>query len=135
MFCSKCGTQINDEAVICPNCGCKTENFGLAKTDSNYSGTAEPPQIQDGGTNIDGNLSNAKSDAKLLGIIGIISGILIPLAGWICGAIGVSKANQVLRRYPTDSEAISCKNINIGAIVIGSIMFIINMIIIFAIFN
>ncbi len=24
-FCTKCGKEINDEAVICPNCGCETE--------------------------------------------------------------------------------------------------------------
>jgi uncharacterized membrane protein YvbJ len=24
MFCSKCGAEILDEAVICPKCGCKT---------------------------------------------------------------------------------------------------------------
>lgn len=24
MYCSKCGAEINDEAVICPKCGCET---------------------------------------------------------------------------------------------------------------
>lgn len=27
MFCSKCGKEIMDEAVICPSCGCPTNNF------------------------------------------------------------------------------------------------------------
>ena len=27
MFCTKCGKEIMDEAVICPNCGCATGNF------------------------------------------------------------------------------------------------------------
>lgn len=27
MFCSKCGNQINDKAVICPKCGCPTQNY------------------------------------------------------------------------------------------------------------
>jgi len=26
MFCKKCGKEILDEAVICPNCGCATGN-------------------------------------------------------------------------------------------------------------
>ena len=26
MFCRKCGEEINDEAVICPKCGCETGN-------------------------------------------------------------------------------------------------------------
>lgn len=27
MFCSKCGKEIFDEAVVCPNCGCATGNY------------------------------------------------------------------------------------------------------------
>lgn len=27
MFCSKCGNEIHDEAVVCPKCGCPTENY------------------------------------------------------------------------------------------------------------
>ena len=27
MFCSKCGKEIMDEAVVCPNCGCATNNY------------------------------------------------------------------------------------------------------------
>ena len=27
MFCSKCGKEINDEAVVCIYCGCPTANY------------------------------------------------------------------------------------------------------------
>ncbi len=27
MYCKKCGAQIDDEAVICPKCGCATDNY------------------------------------------------------------------------------------------------------------
>ena len=27
MFCSKCGKEINDEAVVCVHCGCATEKM------------------------------------------------------------------------------------------------------------
>lgn len=27
MYCSKCGKEINDEAMICPECGCATKNY------------------------------------------------------------------------------------------------------------
>ena len=30
-YCSKCGTELVDEAVICPNCGCAVEGFEPAK--------------------------------------------------------------------------------------------------------
>jgi len=33
MFCIKCGKEIHDEAVICPNCGCSTgKNSSVAET-------------------------------------------------------------------------------------------------------
>lgn len=32
MFCSKCGKEIMNEAVICPNCGCATNNYQVANT-------------------------------------------------------------------------------------------------------
>ena len=30
MFCSKCGKEINDEAVVCVHCGCPVENKAAA---------------------------------------------------------------------------------------------------------
>lgn len=27
MFCSKCGKEIDNEAVVCVHCGCPTQNF------------------------------------------------------------------------------------------------------------
>ena len=29
MFCSKCGSEINDDAVVCPKCGCLVDNKKL----------------------------------------------------------------------------------------------------------
>ncbi len=29
-FCSKCGKEIHDEAVVCPNCGCSVSNTPVA---------------------------------------------------------------------------------------------------------
>ena len=33
MYCKKCGKEIDDEAVVCPNCGCATENYKQEKSD------------------------------------------------------------------------------------------------------
>jgi len=32
MYCYKCGTQIDDEAIVCPQCGCATKNYNPRKT-------------------------------------------------------------------------------------------------------
>lgn len=38
MFCSKCGNEIADEALICPKCGCATANYQRQTiTNSAYS--------------------------------------------------------------------------------------------------
>ena len=32
MFCTNCGSQLNDSAVICPHCGVATENFNAPRS-------------------------------------------------------------------------------------------------------
>jgi len=39
MFCSKCGKEIMDEAVICPNCGCATNNYNAPQQSINTTNT------------------------------------------------------------------------------------------------
>lgn len=72
MFCSKCGKEIMDEAVICPACGCPVAGKAL----SNANAEEDMPN---GGLNV--------------------LGFLIPLAGLImyCTMIGKTpkKANQI----------------------------------------
>lgn len=34
MFCSKCGKEIDNEAVICIHCGCPTQNFNKNSNNS-----------------------------------------------------------------------------------------------------
>ena len=35
MFCSKCGKEVNDEAVVCVHCGCAIENKKPSPANSN----------------------------------------------------------------------------------------------------
>ena len=30
-YCSKCGTELVDEAIVCPNCGCTVEGYAPAQ--------------------------------------------------------------------------------------------------------
>jgi len=85
MFCPKCGAQINDEAVICPNCGCAT------------------------GKGVENN-------GKTLGIVGLILGIFMPLVGWICCGIGLSRAKKA-----GDSSAIT---INTVGLILSTVVFV-----------
>lgn len=33
MYCSECGDELLDKAVICPECGCATENYKKSNND------------------------------------------------------------------------------------------------------
>lgn len=103
MFCEKCGKEIFDEAVICPNCGCPT---------SNYLNTQNQPKY----------VNNDLSTAKAWSIIGLVAGIFIPglglIVGLISGIIGLSKANKILKLNPEDDEAENCKYWSLYAIIV-----------------
>ncbi len=67
MFCSKCGKEIMDEAVVCPNCGCATNNYTPKANDysNDYIAISE--------------FSRKANTIKTLGI----------LAGVLCLGIGI----------------------------------------------
>ncbi|MBO5713016.1 MAG: zinc-ribbon domain-containing protein [Clostridia bacterium] len=71
MYCTKCGTEIDDEAIICPACGCKTANFTLVVTPKEEVKT-----------------SNG------IAVAGFICSFFIPLLGWVFGGIGLARANK-----------------------------------------
>ena len=63
MFCKHCGKEIDDEAVICPNCGVQV-----------------------------GDLSPQKNTTNILTIIGFILAFIMPIAGLACSIIGKKQA-------------------------------------------
>ena len=73
MFCSKCGHEISDEAVVCTNCGCAVNGA------KNVAGAAGGEDIPNGGLNV--------------------LGFLIPIVGLIMYCVMHSqtprKANQI----------------------------------------
>lgn len=71
MFCSKCGKEISNDAVICINCGCAVQKVATPATNSSFN-------------------SGKKSQVSLvLGIIGIVSAWLFALVGHITSIIGI----------------------------------------------
>ena len=68
-YCTHCGSEVNENAVVCINCGCPVN--GAGKTQK-------------------------KSNAVIFGILGIIFAWLFALAGHILSIIGIV---QGLREY------------------------------------
>lgn len=70
MYCEKCGAELNDEAIICTNCGVATSNYKPQEEKIN-----EP-------------------DKNGIAIAGFVCSFFIPLLGWIFGGIGLSRASK-----------------------------------------
>ena len=86
MYCKNCGKQLDDSAVICPGCGCATDNFYK-------NGYAE--QAQQNTANKSANIFAIIS--LVLGIIGLWLGVLfciIPALGIIFGIVGLKKSDK-----------------------------------------
>lgn len=69
-YCTKCGAELMDEAVVCPKCGCAV------------------------GENRPANTTNASS-TNGFAIAGFVLAFFFPLLGIIFGAMGISKANKM----------------------------------------
>lgn len=71
MYCSVCGKEVMEEAVICPSCGCAVKKEGI-KTNITTTTASKKTQI-----------------SVILGIIGIVSAWLFALVGHIVSIIGI----------------------------------------------
>lgn len=70
-YCTKCGKELMDEAVICPNCGCAVAGINV------NNGMASNQQIGE----------SKASTAFMLSVIGLF------VCGFL-GIIGIAKANE-----------------------------------------
>ena len=70
MFCSNCGKEIHDEAIVCPNCGVAT------------------------GKKIPVEQSEGKKTGNGMAVAGFVCSFFVPLLGWIFGGIGLARAGK-----------------------------------------
>ena len=71
MYCHNCGSEIDDNAVICPRCGVATANMEQTKQ----------PQA-------------AKSETNSMAVVGFILSFFVAIAGLIVSIIGLRKAPE-----------------------------------------
>lgn len=95
-FCTKCGKELLDQAVMCPSCGNMVQGQSL-------SATAKKPSDPEIGAT--------------LGWFAVCSGIYFPLTGWVLGGIGLNKSNKLQDSYG--------RKINIAGIIISSVVSVI----------
>lgn len=99
MFFSKCGKQIDNEAMICPSCGCATANFDF-KT------------VKD--------ISASEEETGTLATLAVVLAVLIPLVGLILGIVGIGKyQNEKYKKRCIAAIPISIMMIASYAIILG----------------
>lgn len=75
MFCVHCGKEINDQAIVCPNCGVATGNYKVTRNNS------------------------PSNDGNGMAIAGFVCSFFIPLLGWIFGGMGLFRAQKRNGKY------------------------------------
>lgn len=125
MFCKKCGKGLNPDTVYCPNCGERVEERSAFEP---YGQSYEYKSARQYHQNYDSQYyaRSELSTANTLGIVSIIVGALaMNLIGWICGGIGLSKANRYI--YSTDPSiqfaARRAKKLNTIGLIVTSVIF------------
>lgn len=118
MFCSKCGAQIMDEAVVCPKCGCATRGTQPTKIATSSPASVEQPV----------NVNNTINSIRTLGIVSIVFALLFALVGWICSIIGIVKSNSLINMGVKDSRLDSARNLNIIGMAISAVSSILGII-------
>ena len=99
MFCTNCGSQLDDRAVICPHCGCATENYYKTNQHAQYSSQVPPVSpVAPMPVHVQSKPVNGFAIAALvLGIAGLWFGMffgIVPIIGLIFSIIGMSQASK-----------------------------------------
>ena len=102
MFCKNCGSQIDDNAYVCPHCGVKVAQ----------------DEVQ------------AHENGNTLAIVGFILSFFVALAGLICSILGYQKAKN--EGLPHKSLALAGIIISIVSMALSIVLYILIYPIIFA---
>ena len=108
-FCSHCGKEIMDEAVVCPGCGCGVQER-----------TVENPYSEE--------KAEVSKTAVVLGAVGIAGAVLLAIVGHICSIIAIILGiiDCTKNRKPTGlilgivGEVLSVFSSLIGAAIVAS---------------
>lgn len=88
MFCSKCGNEIDNEAMVCPKCGCATAN--MVNMNAQKAAAAQT------------------GETSTLATCATVFAILMPIVGFILGIVGCCKyKDEALKKKSISAIVIS----------------------------
>ena len=107
MFCSKCGSEIHDEAVICPNCGCQVK--ATATTSDKSKIAAGLLGIFLGTLGIHKFYLGYTKEAVIMLVVGLVGSFLFGLGAIVMGIIGLIEGIMYLTKSDADFDTIYVK--------------------------
>lgn len=100
-YCSHCGNELFDQAVVCPKCGNQVREFNYSTNSRQQTNTTTQPTVK-------------KTNTMCLA--GFILSFIIPIVGLILSCIGKS---QVAQSPEQDGETLAKAGIIISAVRLG----------------
>lgn len=102
-YCAHCGSELFEEAVVCPKCGCQVRDF-------NFNATNQEAK------NENTTSKSAQKKTNTMALVGFILSFIIPLLGLIFSCIG---KNQLAQNPEEEGETLAKAGIIISAIALG----------------
>ena len=96
MYCKNCGKEVDNKAMVCPQCGVATDNFDKATAPA-----------------------TVKKESNTIGLVGFILSFFNSIAGLICSIIGYKKAKELGgegKGFSTAGIVISSVSLGLGLI-------------------
>ena len=132
MFCPQCGKEIG-EGAFCPYCGTRMPAGAASQAQqAQEQQTAYNPYGAYGAYGVPYGVPEADvKTTKTLGLVALIVGIFVPLVGYICGGIGISKVNKLRNNATEEQQERLAKNkrLCIAGIIVPIVLTILGIII------
>lgn len=129
-YCTHCGKQVLDDAIICPGCGCSVQ-YGNNNGNTNGNNMNKGSAQNNNNAQQQQHVPPAVDSYSGMSIAGLILSFMSPLIGLILSII----ANNEAKRLGSDkSQTMSKAGIIISAVILGiaAVVVIIYIIFIFA---
>ena len=120
MFCKTCGKDINENAVICPHCGCETGKpmqYGQTVQTVQYEPAPQPVEKKENTSALVGFIMS------LLGLTGILP-FVGSIVGLILGIMGNKKAKEMNGDKGMSTAAIIISAIGLALAVLAVLLVI-----------
>lgn len=139
MKCTVCGSEINPGDKFCMACGTSVESMGLkadaapaqAQTQSAAQPVVQPAYAQPQPVSYNDRINSdvaASTDATPILALGIVAlatslSFYFSIAGIICGAIGLAKSNDFMRKYGAlTGKANTGRHLSRAGLIVGIVM-------------